>query len=389
MDQPDIRLPWPGAGDKFMLRPGVAFLNHGSFGACPRPVFEVYQKWQRELEDEPVEFLARRIDKLLAEARAPLGEFLGASADDLVFVTNATHGTNIVARSLMLALEPGDQVLTTDHEYGAAERTWRFNCALRGVELVRRPLPLPLPSDEEIVEELWRGVTARTKVIFLSHITSSTAVILPVAEVCRRAREAGILTVVDGAHAPGQLDLSLGEIGADFYTGNCHKWLCAPKGAGLLYARPERQALLQPLVVSWGWESERPGPSRFLDHFSWLGTGDPSAYLSVPAAIEFQHEHAWPDVREACHRLAGVARERASEITGLPVLCADDQFRQMCSVELPAGSLERVGTRLWDEYRVEVPAIYWNDREFTRVSVQAYNSPDDVERLLEGLRALL
>ena len=185
--------------------------------------------------------------------------YLGADPDNLVFVTNATHGTNIVARSL--DLQPGDEVLATDHEYGAADRTWRFNCALRGAHYVKRAIPLPLPGDEEIVEELWRGVTERTKLIFISHITSPTAVIFPIAEICRRARAAGILTMIDGAHAPGQVDLSLDELGADFYTGNCHKWLCAPKGAGFLYTPPGASATLQPLVVSWGWESETPGHS--------------------------------------------------------------------------------------------------------------------------------
>src|SRR5947207_11322178 len=226
-------LPWPGAGELFLLRPDAAFLNHGSFGACPKPVFETYQAWQREIEAQPVDFLARRINGLLAEARTRLGEFLGVSGDNLVFVPNVTHAINIVARSL--DLQPGDEVLSTDHEYGASDRTWRFNCGLRGARFVRTPIPLPLPSDMEILEELWRGVTERTKVIFLSHITSPTAVVFPVAEVCKRARDAGILTVIDGAHAPGQVDLSLDALGADFYSGNCHKWLCSPKGAGFLY----------------------------------------------------------------------------------------------------------------------------------------------------------
>ena len=388
MRYPSVGLPWPGAGDQFLLRPGVAFLNHGSFGACPKPVFDIYQAWQRQLEEQPVDFLARRIDDLLAEARTGLGEYLGAKADNLVFVPNATHGVNIVARSLMIALQPGDEVLTTDHEYGAADRTWRFNCSLRGIGYVRRPIPLPLPGDEEIVEELWKGVTPHTKVIFLSHITSPTAVIFPVAEVCRRAREAGILTVVDGAHAPGQVDLRLEKLGADFYTGNCHKWLCSPKGAGFRYARPERQPLLHPLVVSWGWESERPGQSQYIDYFSWMGTDDPSAYFSVGAAIDFQREHNWPQVREACHGLAVLARERIAAIAGTPLLCDDNHFAQMFSVELPPGSQDRLGTRLWDDYQVEVPLVRWNDREFLRVSIQAYNSPHDVERLEDALIAL-
>jgi isopenicillin-N epimerase len=380
-------LPWPGASNQFLLRSDVTFLNHGSFGACPRPVFDRYHWWQRELEAEPVEFLGRRINDLLAEERSRLGLYLGADPDNLVFVTNATHGTNIVARSL--DLKPGDEVLTTDHEYGAADRTWRFNCALRGAHYVRRPIPLPLPRDEEIVEELWRGVTDRTKVIFISHITSPTAVILPVAEICARARAEGILTVIDGAHAPGQLPLSLEELGADFYTGNCHKWLCSPKGAGFLYAPQHRQPLLQPLIISWGWESDTPGHSRFIDHFSWVGTADPSAYLSVGAAIDFQRDYNWPEVREACHSLAVWANEQLSSLTGMPRICSDDQFAQMFSFELAAGSLDKLGTHLWDDYSFEVPMVRWNDREFIRVSIQAYNRPEDIEKLISALKVLL
>ena len=382
-----FRLPWPGTGEQFLLRPGVAFLNHGSFGACPRPVFDIYQAWQRELEAEPVDFLARRINGLLADARSKLGEFLGADADDLVFVPNATHGINIVARSL--DLQPGDEVLTTDHEYGATDRTWRFICDLRGAHYIRRPIALPLPSDDEIVEELWRGVTERTRVIFLSHITSPSALTFPVTEVCRRARNANILTVIDGAHAPGQIDLSLQQLDADFYSGNCHKWLCAPKGSGFLYAHKRSQPLLQPLVVSWGWESEDPGPSRFIDHFSWTGTSDPAAYLSVSAAIDFQRAHYWPEIRRECHKLGVWTRERIVEVTGLPPICTTNQFIQMFSIELPAGSISKLGTRLWDEYQVEVPLVRWNDREFIRISIQAYNGRADVERLVTALEKLL
>jgi isopenicillin-N epimerase len=387
MSDSSFTLPWPGAGEQFLLRPDVAFLNHGSFGACPRPVLDTYQAWQREVEAEPVEFLGRRINDLLAKARTRLGEYVGADPDNLVFVTNATHGFNIVARSLDLG--PGDEVLATDHEYGAADRTWRFNCDLRGARYVRQPISLPLGSDQEIVEQFWRGVTPRTKLIFISHITSPTAVVFPVAEICRRARAEGILTMIDGAHAPSQVDLALDELDADFYTGNCHKWLCAPKGAGFLYVRPEMQTLLQPLIVSWGWESDTPGPSRFIDYFSWVGTADPSAYLSVGAAIDFQREHDWPEVRKACHALAVWSRERLIELTGMPPVCPDDRFAQMFSFELPPGSLDKLGTRLWDEHCIEVPQVRWNDREFLRVSIQAYNSQQDLERLIAALKACL
>ncbi|HEV2239161.1 MAG TPA: aminotransferase class V-fold PLP-dependent enzyme, partial [Ktedonobacterales bacterium] len=289
------RAPVAAAGAEYLLRPGVAFLNHGSFGACPRPVFDAYQHWQRELEGEPVEFLQRRLPALLAEARARLGAFVGTQADNLVFVPNATYAINIIARSL--ELQPGDEVLGSDHEYGAVARTWRFNCARQGAVWRAQPIPLPITSADEFIERFWAGVTPRTRVIVLSHITSPTALIFPVAEVVRRARERGILTVIDGAHAVGQLDLALDDLGADFYTSNAHKWLCSAKGSAFLFARPEAQALLRPLAVSWGWEAITPGPSRYQDYFEWTGTDDPAAYLSVPAAIEFQRRHDWPRVR--------------------------------------------------------------------------------------------
>jgi isopenicillin-N epimerase len=326
---------------------------------------------------------------LLADARAQLAAYLGAGADDLVFVPNATFGINIVARSL--AFEPGDEVLSTNHEYGAADRTWRFLCRERGASYINQPIELPITTPDAMVEQLWAGVTERTKVIFLSHITSPTALIFPIAEVCRRARAAGIVTVVDGAHAPGQVPLDLEAIGADFYLGNCHKWLCAPKGAGFLYARPDRQASLQPLIVSWGWEALDPGPSPFLDYYEWTGTADPSAYLSVPAAIAFQKQHDWPAVRAACHALLLDASGRLAELTGLPQISSDsaDWWVQMRTFPLPACDGHAVKRRLWDEFRVEVPLVWWNDRTFIRVSIQAYNTPEDIDRLLAGLTHVL
>src|SRR5438046_1645104 len=259
--------------EHFLLDPGVTFLNHGSFGATPRAVFECYQTWQLELERDPVDFIARRVGPLLDEARAELGAFVGARSDDLTFVQNATHGVNMAARAL--GLVPGDEVLSTNLEYGACVFAWRRLCTF-----VEAPW-----------EELFDHVTERTKAVFVSHITSETALLLPVEEIVREARARGLATVVDGAHAVAQVDLELDAIGADFYAGNCHKWLSAPKGAGFLYARPECQDLIEPLIISWGYKAADPGPSLFLDHFERLGTGDPAAYLSVPAAIAFQREH--------------------------------------------------------------------------------------------------
>lgn len=384
-----LALPLPEIAAQFLLRPGIAFLNHGSFGACPRPVFETYQRWQRTIEDQPVEFFGRRINPLLAEARARLAEFIGAgAAGDVVFVPNVTYAMNIVARSI--DLRPGDEVLGTGHEYGAVERAWQFVCEQRGATYVPRPIHLPLERQDEVAEQIWSGVNERTRVVTLSHITSPTALILPVAEICRRARAAGIISVVDGAHAPGQIDLDMQAIDADFYGGNLHKWLCAPKGAGFLYARPERQALLEPLVVSWGWRARLPKESTFLDYFEWMGTDDPSAFLSVPAAIDFQAQYHWPEVRQACHNLAVTARRRVAELTGIAPICPEspDWFAQMALLPIPAPALD-VHRRLWDEFQVEIPGIEWGERNFLRVSIQAYNKPEDIDRLLEGLKTIL
>jgi isopenicillin-N epimerase len=378
----------PVAAEHFQVRPDITFLNHGSFGACPRPVFETYQEWQRLLETDPVEFLGRRLDVMLSEAREQLATYLGTQADQIVFVRNATFGVNIIARSLML--EPGDEVLATDHEYGGADRAWRFTCGQHGVHYINQPIPLPLESDEAVLEHLWQGVTPRTKVIFISHITSPTALIFPVDKICQRARAAGIITVIDGAHAPGHIPLNLDALKADFYVGNCHKWLCAPKGAAFLYARPERQVLLHPLIVSWGWESLTPGVSTFQDFFGWTGTDDPAAYLSVPAAITFQREHDWDAVRMACHELAAFARQQITALVGSEPLCPDSShwWGQMCTIPLPDGDAPALQRRLREEWRIEIPIIPWNNHRFIRLSIQGYNSSADVERLLLALQAI-
>jgi len=377
--------------DEFLLDPDVVFLNHGSFGATPRPVFEAYQAWQRRLERQPVQFLGRDIGGYLAAARAALGDYLNAPADDLVYVPNATFGVNVVARSLRLG--PGDEVLTTDHEYGACERAWRYMSRERGFALVRAPIPLPLPAADEFVERLWAAVTPRTRVIFLSHITSPTAATFPVAAVCARARAAGILTVVDGAHAPGQIPLDLPALGADFYAGNCHKWLCAPKGAGFLYARPEAQRLIEPLIVGWGWGEDRELTfgSDFLDYLQYPGTKDYAAYLAVPDAIAYQATHDWPTVRAACHGLTQQAITRIEALTGRPPLYDDPAgFVQMAAALLPPlADLPGLKQRLYDHHRVEIPLVQWNDCQFIRISIQGYNESGDVEALIAALQTEL
>jgi isopenicillin-N epimerase len=367
---------------EFLLDESVTFLNHGSYGACPRAVFERYGEWQLQLERQPVLFLGRRLEALLAEARVVLGDYVGADPEDLVFVPNATAGVNVAAWSL--DLRAGDEVLSTDLEYGALDLTWERVCGRVGARYVRAPIRLPVESSEEVVETIWAGVGPRTKLLFLSHHTSSTSLTLPVPELCRRAREHGIRTLVDGAHVPGQLPLVLRELDADYYAGNCHKWLCAPKGAGFLYVRRDLQPDVHPLVISWGYESDGAGfPSRHEQQ----GTRDPSAYLTVPAAIAWQEEHGWDSVRARCHELARRARNELP----LEPLSPDSAefFRQMVTLRLPGGSPGDLQERLYDEHGIEIPVFERDGARFIRPSFQGYNDDADLERLRVGLERLL
>lgn len=382
----------PSLKSLFMLDPEIHFLNHGSFGATPRKVFEVWQKWQRRLELQPVKFLARDLEVFLQSARESLAEYLGCGTNDLLYVPNATFGINLIARSLHL--RPGDEVLTSNHEYGACNHAWEFACSKTGARYVTQPIDLPVHSSEEILEQFWRGVTPRTRVIFISQITSPTALRMPVEAICQRARAAGLITVVDAEHSAGQIPLNLSKLDADFVTGNLHKWLMAPKGAAFLFARQECQPLLEPLVVSWGY-GETPlsnSGSRFIDRLQWTGTYDPSAALSVPAAIAFSKEQHWDEVRQSCHRLLASTIEKIGELTGLPCSypLTSDLFAQMGIAALPIDlDLVSLKSSLYDKYRVEVPLIEWNGQKFVRISIQGYNSPEDVEALVSALKDLL
>lgn len=391
----------PDIKDLFLLDPEVVFLNHGSFGACPRPVFTVYQAWQRRLEEQPVLFLGREYLDHDHHARQVLAEYLHAETDDLVFVTNATHGVNIIARSINL--NPGDEILTSNHEYGACDRAWDFVCRKRGAKYVRQSISLPISAPLEAVDQFWNSVTPRTKLIFLSHITSPTAQRLPIETICSRARQAGILTLIDGAHAPGEIPIDLPGLGVDFYTGNCHKWMLGPKGAAFLYARPDVQSLVEPLVASWGW-GENPTittGSSYVDYQVWSGTHDPSAALSVPAAIQFMQTHRWDEVRQECHELLLQALARIGDLNGLPSpYPAERDFDyqagphplppQMGVAPLPPISdLEALKSRLYDQFRIEVPLIEWNGQHYVRISVQAYNSLEDIKSLVGALEFLL
>ncbi len=380
----------------FLLREDVTFLNHGSFGACPRPVFETYQAWQLELEREPVDFLGRRLNELMRVPREALAGELGAGAGDIVGLTNATTGLNIVAQSL--DLKPGDQILTTDHEYSALEKTWAYVCRKTGAEVVVVKIPMPLVSEAQFTDAILAGMTNRTRVLFLSHITSPTALIFPIERAVAEARRRGIWSVIDGAHTPGHLQLDLDALGADFYSGNCHKWLMTPKGSAFLYARPEVQHLLDPLVISHGWtaQSKEPGArgafgnSPFIDEVEMQGTRDPSAWLSVPAALAFRRAHNWDGVAAQCRALAQETAMRLSELTGLDPLSAPEFCApQMVAMPLPDCDTAEIHRVLFDTYRIEIPVFRWQETCIARLSVQGYNTRAQMDRLIEALAELL
>lgn len=381
--------------EHFLLDPDLVFLNHGSFGACPREVFAEYQRWQLEMERNPVEFLGRRSAALLRAAREALAAHLGARADDLVFVPNATAGVNSVARAL--ALQPGDEVLATDHEYGACDATWQLVCQAAGAHYRRVTIPLPF-EPETFVQCVMDAVTPRTRLIFASHITSTTALIFPVQALCAAARAQGVRTLVDGAHAPGQIALDLAAVGADFYTGNCHKWLCAPKGAGFLHVRPERQAEVQAPVISWGYVAEAAGSgghtgfdayvgSSLLERrLQWQGTRDISAFLAVPAALDFLARHDWPRRRAQCHERALALQGRVLAHNGLAPIAPDAAIGQMVPIPVRCHDAEGLRRRLFEQHRIEVPVTQHAGQTFVRVSVQPYNTEAELDALVQALR---
>ncbi|HEX4746887.1 MAG TPA: aminotransferase class V-fold PLP-dependent enzyme [Gaiellaceae bacterium] len=343
----------------FLLDPDVAYFNHGSYGACPAAVFEEYQRIQRELEREPTAFLARGFHEAMRSARGALAAFVGAGSDDLVFVPNATAALNAVIRSLRI--RPEEEILTTKHEYGAILRT---------LASIRANVVLVEP------EELIANIGIRTRAIVVSHVTSPSALVLPVEDVCEAARKAGVLSIVDGAHVPGHLPLDVEAVGADVYAGNCHKWLCAPKGSGFLWARPEHQDWIEPGVVSWGYHDG----ADFGERHGWQGTRDPSAYLAVPKAIEV---HATFDLAAACE-LADEA-ERALAPYGLrPLRGTRSPLMRALTVRTP--DPDALWRRLVDEHRVEVPVYEWEGTTLLRVSIGPYNDEADLEQLVEAVR---
>jgi isopenicillin-N epimerase len=369
----------------FLLNPKITFLNFGSFGACPRPVFEAYQDFQRDFESEPVQMITVKGLKLLKESRIALANFLNCGADDLVYVPNPSYAVNAIARNI--GLNPGDEVLSTNLEYGACDRTWKFYCAEKGAKYVQQLIQFPLVSKEQFLIDFWKGFTEKTKVVFISQITSTTALILPVKEICEEAKKRGLITVVDGAHVPGHIPLNLAELEADFYTGACHKWMMTPKGSSFMYVKPAYQQLMQPLVVSWGYDAEYPSDSQFLDYHQFNGTRDFSAYLCIPAAISYMQENDWWKVADQSKQLVHSTLERMCALMGSKPLApiTSEFIGQMGSIPIQTNDPIELKRVLYEEYNIEIPVMVHGSYVFIRYSINAFNTEEDLNVLADAL----
>ena len=386
--------------EHWSLDPSVVFLNHGSFGACPVQVLRYQAELRQRMERQPVQFFVRDLEDLLDEARVALGSFLGAPAQDLAWIPNATTAVNAVLRSLRF--EPGDELLTTDHEYNACRNVLEFVARRAGASVVVAHLPFPVAGPEQVFDAVLGRVTTRTRIALLDHVTSQTALVLPIDALVRELRMRGVETLVDGAHAPGMLPLDLAAIGAAWYTGNCHKWVCAPKGAAFLYTRPDMQQQTRPAVISHGANSTRTDRSRYLIEFDWMGTDDPTAILSVPEAIRFMSQlmpGGWAAVRETNHQLALRGRDVLCEVLGVDPPCPDDMIGSLASLPLPDGDgrpgnsplyADPLQDLLLEKFRIEVPVIPWPapPQRLIRVSGQVYNCDGDYEQLSRALARL-
>jgi isopenicillin-N epimerase len=377
----------------------VTFLNHGSFGACPRAVLDAQARLRDRLEAEPARFLARELEGLLDEARRALGAFVGADADGLAFVPNATTGVNTVLRSVDLSA--GDEILATDHTYNACRNAVDAVAARAGASVVVATLPFPLTAPERVLEAVLSRVGPRTRLALVDHVTSPTGLVLPIEPLVRELAAQGVDALVDGAHAPGMVPLDLRRLGAAYYTGNCHKWICAPKGSGFLHVRSDRRKDVRPLVISHGANSRRTDRSPFRLEFDWVGTADPTAYLAVPEAIRYMESllpGGWPALMKHNRATALAARDRLSAALGVPPAAPDSMIGSLAALPLPPGfgpapvdgERDPLQTALFERFGIEVLVFTWPAlaSRILRISAQLYNSAPDYERLAEALGAL-
>ena len=370
--------------DLFLLDHNITYLNHGSYGACPAVVFENYQSWQRKLEEGPVQFMKKTLWENLKISRDVLGEFIGCDGGDLLLFPNPTTAVNNIIENLNLS--EGDELLMTQHEYGALVRAWSRSSMKNKFSVVQQHIDLPFNSKNDFIDQFLAGITKNTKVIFISQITSQTGLIFPVKKICDYAHQKGIITIVDGAHVPGHIDLDLVELGCDYYTGACHKWMCSPKGVAFLYVKEEFQQMMEPLVVSWGYEAENPSHSQFLDYMQWQGTNDISAYLTVPDTIQFLENHNWKEKAAKCKELNLWAKNEISSQLNIKELGSDNFLGQMTTFSFPLDDTIEQQKKFYNKYKIQVPFIKWNEQTFFRISSQVYNSKEDFIYLIDSLK---
>lgn len=377
----------------WQIRPDTTFLNFGSFGPTPIPVLEERIRWIRELESQPMDLLIRQLEGLLEGVCASLGSFFGGDPANFVLVSNATVAMNIVAENFMLG--EGDEVLLNDHEYGAVIRIWGQKCKEAGARTVIARLPEPLTDADSLVEALFSRVTPRTKLIVVSHVTSATATIFPVHQICRRARQLGIPVCVDGPHALAMTPLNIDQLDCDYYCASCHKWLCGPIGTGFLWVKSKHKQGLKPAILSWGRSLTGREPS-WKDEFHWSGTFDPTACLALPTAIQFLRETIGVEqFRRQSHALARYARQRLCAVTGSEALVPDsiDWYGPMVTIPLPQvpcaagrpGTTHPLQKWLWDKHRIEIPVMEWHDRVHLRVSCHMPTQPEQIDKLADAV----
>ena len=372
----------------FLLQDDITFLNFGSYGACPKEIFDDYIQWQYLLEKEPVQFIAVNGPTYVNNSRLALAKFINCDAEDLIFIPNPTFGGNIIAKNI--GLKKGDEVLSTDLEYGAMDRTWKYYCKQIGASYIQQKIDLPITSKESFIENFWKGYTDKTKVVFISQITSSTGLIFPVKEICEEAKKRGLITIVDGAHVPGHIDLDLSTLQADFFVGACHKWMMTPKGSSFLFTRKEFQNQLDPLVVSWGYESATPSGSQYFDYHQFNGTRDFSAYLTIPKSIEFMQRNNWATVSAKCKQNVLNAAPEFYKVLGTQPLAplTNEFYGQMCSAEVYTTKPEQLQKHLFKQYKIEIPVMRLREKSFLRFSFQAFNTMEELAYLMESLERI-
>lgn len=375
--------------DNFLLDKSITYLNHGSFGACPKPIFEEFQRLQLELEKEPVQFITKKSLAYLKTAKEKLANYIGCQPEDFFFTPNPTVAVNTILRSLNL--QEGDEILSTNHEYGAMDKTWNFFSRKVGIKYIRQEISLPIVSKEKLLEEFWSGYTSKTKVIFINEISSATALIFPVKEICQKAQELGLITIIDGAHVPGHTDLNIEELNPDFYTGTLHKWMLAPKGSSFLYVKKEFQNDIDPLVVSWGYDNAAISESQFLDYHEYQGTRDISAFLCTPKVVDFLEENNWKQISKDCKVIVRENYQRFCDLLNTKPLCpiSEEFLGQMASIQIQTEEPVKLKELLFEKYKIEIPVMPLNGKVYLRYSINGYNSQEDLDILYKALQEII